>query len=198
MGRPKIIRDEDLLAVARGLFVEKGIGASTREIAKRAGISEAAIYRRFPTKADLFFAAMAPPTLHIDRLLDGRTGDSRDTCDRLEEIMLGMTDYFRELVPILVPLISHPSFDFEQFARRHSESPIVRLRGGLVGYLEEQEKLGNVASGDVDPAVLTLVAAANSIALFEKLGVHGGEFEEEIIRAMVRSLWRGLAPRRKE
>jgi hypothetical protein len=31
----------------------------------------------------------------------------------------------------------------------------------------------------------------------ERLGVHGGEYDEAVIRAMVRSLWTGLAPRRE-
>ncbi|EKE96356.1 helix-turn-helix transcriptional regulator [Tolypothrix sp. LEGE 11397] len=34
------------------------MNASTRDIAKKAGISEAVIYQRFGTKEDLFFAAM--------------------------------------------------------------------------------------------------------------------------------------------
>jgi AcrR family transcriptional regulator len=49
MGRRKLVEDDELLAVARGVFVEKGIAASTREIARRAGISEAVIYQRHPT-----------------------------------------------------------------------------------------------------------------------------------------------------
>ena len=44
MGRRKLVEDDELLAVAREVFVEKGIAASTREIAHRAGISEAVIY----------------------------------------------------------------------------------------------------------------------------------------------------------
>ena len=30
----------------------------------------------------------------------------------------------------------------------------------------------------------------------ERLGVHGGKFDEAMIRAMVRALWTGLAPRK--
>jgi hypothetical protein len=42
---------------------------------------------------------------------------------------------------------------------------------------------------------LTLFAALHSLAFLERLGVHGGKFDEATIRAMVRSLWTGLAPR---
>jgi Bacterial regulatory proteins, tetR family len=60
MGRRKLIEDHDLLAVARDVFVKRGFAASTREIARRAGISEAIIYQRHATKVHLFFAAMVP------------------------------------------------------------------------------------------------------------------------------------------
>jgi hypothetical protein len=61
MGRHKLSEDDVLLAVAREAFVERRIVASSRDIARRAGISEAVVYQRHPTKAHLFFAAMVPP-----------------------------------------------------------------------------------------------------------------------------------------
>src|ERR1035438_5507653 len=53
MGRNKSISDDDLLAAARRVFVEQGYAASTREIARRAGVSEGLIFQRFQTKEDL-------------------------------------------------------------------------------------------------------------------------------------------------
>jgi hypothetical protein len=44
---------------------------------------------------------------------------------------------------------------------------------------------------------LTLFAALHSLAFLERLGVHGGPFDDAVIRAMVRSLWTGLAARRE-
>ena len=193
MGRPKLIQDDELLAVAREVFVEKGIVASTREIARRAGISEAVIYQRHPTKEDLFFAAMVPPALDVETLLAARANDP-GVLEHLQEIALGMLEYFRELMPILLTLMTHPSFDFEKFVQRQPDSPLNRMRMGLMEYLEAQRELGNVAAENVGPAALTLLAALHSLALFERLGVHGGAFNEAIVRAMVRSLWTGLAP----
>ena len=194
MGRPKLIQDDELLAVAREVFIEKGIAVSTREIARRAGISESVIYQRHGTKADLFFAAMVPPALNVEDLLAAKAND-QGVREHLEEIALGMMEYFRELVPILLPLVTHPSFDFEKFAQRHPDSPMNRMRQGLMEYLEAQRELGNIAAENVGPGALTLFAALHSFALFERLGVHGGEFDEAIVRAMVRALWTGLAPR---
>ena len=47
---------------ARTLFASKGYaGTSTREIAEQAGVYEPMVYRRFPTKAKLFEAAILEP-----------------------------------------------------------------------------------------------------------------------------------------
>ncbi|MEU9096527.1 helix-turn-helix domain-containing protein [Streptomyces sp. NPDC048361] len=47
-------RNRDLLVVAaRELFAEQGINVPLDEIAKRAGVGNATLYRRFPTRGDL-------------------------------------------------------------------------------------------------------------------------------------------------
>ena len=51
-------RREELVNASIGVFAEKGYHAApTAEIAKRAGISQAYLFRLFPTKEDLFVAA---------------------------------------------------------------------------------------------------------------------------------------------
>jgi AcrR family transcriptional regulator len=47
-----------ILAAAAEVFAERGLDASTAEIAKRAGVGEATLYRRFPTKDDLIVAIL--------------------------------------------------------------------------------------------------------------------------------------------
>jgi AcrR family transcriptional regulator len=58
MPRPLKITNEAILVAARQVFLEQGMGASTLAIAQKAGISEAAIFKRFATKQALFLAAM--------------------------------------------------------------------------------------------------------------------------------------------
>jgi hypothetical protein len=50
-------------------------------------------------------------------------------------------------------------------------------------------------AANVGPAALTLFAALHSLACLERLGVHGGTCNDAVLRAMVRALWTGLAPR---
>src|SRR5688500_3621147 len=57
-GRPPVISRERLLEIAREVFLELGIRATTLEVARRAGVAEGTIFLRFKTKADLFREAM--------------------------------------------------------------------------------------------------------------------------------------------
>jgi AcrR family transcriptional regulator len=48
-----------ILDAAAAVFAERGLDASTAEIARRAGVGEATLFRRFPTKDDLVVAILA-------------------------------------------------------------------------------------------------------------------------------------------
>src|ERR1700743_3772409 len=48
-----------IVAAATEVFAERGLEASTAEIASRAGVGEATLFRRFPTKDDLVTAIVA-------------------------------------------------------------------------------------------------------------------------------------------
>ena len=58
MARPTSIKDETIVAAAREVFLERGIQATTAEVAERAGVSEGSVFKRFKTKSELFRAAM--------------------------------------------------------------------------------------------------------------------------------------------
>ena len=61
-------RREIIVDAARGVFVEKGFaGARLRDIAGRAGITEAYLYRYFTSKTELYHAAIHEP---VERSLD--------------------------------------------------------------------------------------------------------------------------------
>lgn len=190
MGRKKTISDAGLLDAARRLFVEQGFGASTKKIAREAGVSEGVIFQRFTTKEDLFFAAMIPPT--ADFLILHHPGSKGRAL--LEKITLSLIDYFRSTLPVLIPLMSPPAFRFEEFARRHPDSPMVTLRRRLVEFFVEEQRAGRISAVHPGAAALLVWSMAQTIAFFERLGAHDGRFDRQIIRAAVQCLWKGLAP----
>ncbi|MBZ5727541.1 MAG: TetR/AcrR family transcriptional regulator [Acidobacteriia bacterium] len=194
MGRTRTITDAELLEVAREVFVTAGFGASTKEIARRAGISEGVIYQRFATKDELFFAAMIPPPADLSQIFRQARLKGRAL---VEQLTLAMIEYSRASLPVLLPLMLHPRFQFEEFARRHPESPLFFLRRELMQVLLREREAGRI--GDVDPggAALLVWSTAQTIAFFERLGAHDGKFDPEIIRRTVQCLWDGLKPPRQ-
>jgi AcrR family transcriptional regulator len=49
---------ERILGAARAIFAERGLDASVADVAARAGVGTATIFRRFPTKDDLLAAVL--------------------------------------------------------------------------------------------------------------------------------------------
>ncbi|MBP2324640.1 AcrR family transcriptional regulator [Kibdelosporangium banguiense] len=54
-----------ILAAAEDVFTEHGAGASTEEVARRAGVAIGTVFRHFPTKNDLLAAMMKDLIAHI-------------------------------------------------------------------------------------------------------------------------------------
>jgi AcrR family transcriptional regulator len=192
VGRRKLIEDADLLARVREIVVREGTAVSSHKIAKEIGISSAVLFQRFGSKQGLLFAAMVPPPPDLQALW-GEGEHPGDICAQLEQLALGLLVYFREVVPVMLPLAS-PAFDFEAFRRDHPGSPLVSLMAQLVTVWEEKRQRGEIECPDAGLVVLQLMASTYGLALFERLGAHGGAFEPEMVRGLARLLWRGIAP----
>lgn len=191
MGRKKTITDTDLLACARDVFVQQGFGASTKEIARRAGVSEGVIYQRFATKDELFFAAMIPPPADLTRMFRDSSLHGRKLVEKLTH---SLVEFSREALPVMLPLMQHPGFRLEDLAQRHPDSPIFVLRRDIGPFLERERQAGRLGPIDMRGASLLIWCLAQSIAFFERLGAHGGRFDPAIIQATIDCLWKGLAP----
>src|SRR3954470_8049282 len=99
MARPVSIKDETIIAAARAVFLERGIQATTAEVAQRAGVSEGSVFKRFKSKVDLFRAAMSDrltePAWPRELLATVGKGDVREN---LNVAGLQIVTFFRELM----------------------------------------------------------------------------------------------------
>ncbi len=91
--------------------------------------------------------------------------------------------------------MSHPSFEFEDFATKHPDSPMVTLRRDIGHFMVQQIQSGRM--GPVHPGAASLIAwsTAHTIAFFEHLGAHGGKFDDSMIQATLQCAWKCLALR---
>ncbi len=194
MGRNKQVSDEALLEAAREVFVEQGFGASTREIARRAGISEAILFRRYKTKPDLFVAAMVPPPVELRGERAGRSV-ARD----LEAMALEILGYFRQAMPVFLQLVTHPSFSLAEFTERENRIPLHSLGDAVRACLERHRSQGRIwaDAGRIEAATLTLVATLHSLALFERMRVHDGAFPDQAVKNVVKLILAGLNSEKK-
>ena len=128
MPRPPKITNEAILAAARQVFLAQGEGGSTLEIAEKAGISEASIFKRFSTKQALFLAAIGiSETPQYVKLLSSQT-PTAEIRSELTEICTQMVEFYQEVMPrvmmmmaqtksSLPPLVPPPLRDSQLFAR---------------------------------------------------------------------------------
>jgi AcrR family transcriptional regulator len=196
MGRPRIIEDKDLLAAARAVFIRDGAAGSTREIADRAGISESALFKRYATKAGLFLAAMAPPSIAAGAIVAKAEAIS-DPRKALRVLGDSLLDFFRELIPVMLPLIQNPLIGPETVRHHFGESAAERIVQEVADYVQRLRRAGKIApAADPGAVAALLVAATHSIAQFEIMGMHGGTIPEDGVHAVIDAIWVGMRPDR--
>jgi AcrR family transcriptional regulator len=193
MGRPPLITNAALLDTARRVFSRDGLGASVKDIAAELGISEAAIFKRYPTKSDLVIAAMVPPVPDLSVIL-APLEDSEDVRGSLSQVMRNLMDYMRETLPVVLPLISQTDIGLENLMRQSNEPAAFTVTNALAERLETLARAGLVARNSARPAAGLMIATAHSLVLFEIMGLHGGAIPQHGIEAMLDTLWFGLPP----
>ncbi len=112
MARTPKITNEEILAAARQVFLEQGFGASTLEIAQKAGISEASIFKRFTTKQALFLAAMGitetpkwVKTLSSDMPTAAIKSELTDICEQ-------MFAFYQEVLPRVMMMMTQGNLPY--------------------------------------------------------------------------------------
>lgn len=192
MTRSKTVTDAEILAAARSLFLEVGVKASTRKIAKAAGISEGVIFQRFKTKEDLFFAAMVPPEARLDKIFRIPPGEGQ-VPENLKFMSLQIVDYFREVMPTFITLIGHPAFNMETFLQRHT-LPRIQISNRLTEYLKAEAEISRIRRSQVEIATAILLSYLHHLALSETIDSSQHEKGMETITDAIEALWQGLAP----
>src|SRR4051794_38182211 len=115
--RADAARNRDaIVAAARTVFAEQGLGAPLDEIARRAGVGNATLYRRFPTRDELVQSALREPMTEYVAAAEEALADSdpwagfRDYLLRL--FQLQARD--RGLADLLVTTIRTPDGELEE------------------------------------------------------------------------------------
>lgn len=207
MARPRSVSDEQIVEAARAVFLERGVGATTAEIARRAGVAEGTLFTRYATKADLFEAAVGLRDVAPwrDELPDRvGTGEVRG---HLEHVARRVLEDAARVVPRLTLMLSQGHAPDHNPLLRRIGDPLRRDLGALAAYLRAEMGLGRVRPQDADVAALALLGALTQHVHRELLS--GAEGEESapctsphfipadparFVSALLDLLWPGLAP----
>jgi AcrR family transcriptional regulator len=84
---------ERIISAAAEVFAERGLDASTAEVAHRAGVGEATLFRRFPCKDDLIDAIVETRMQEFAALADAAAEDP-DPAEALERFMEAVIEGF--------------------------------------------------------------------------------------------------------
>jgi AcrR family transcriptional regulator len=193
MGRAKTIDDEKILRLARRVFREGGHAASTRDIARAAGISQGVLFQRFGSKEALFLRAMTPEQPDLDELLGPYPPRSART--DLKQIAERLVEYLSTLAPTLLHVLANPALDHRQLRTWHEQLPFSPLLAALSARFERLKEDGFI--GPVDPAASAklLLAGAHAAALLPILDhTEHHNARPPSVESLVNVLWRGLAP----
>src|SRR5262245_33775114 len=153
-GRPITLSETALLDAARQVFLERGLDATTAEIAERAQISESVIFHRYKTREGLAVAVFErqltmPPAFEKLAALVGRG----DIAEHMYEVGQGLIDLMKTVLPLMMMAFSTPT-KMPQFHRRVCTPHPIKLRmiRLLSGYFEAEIRLGRLRA--VDPEIL--------------------------------------------
>ena len=162
MGRAKPL----LLDAAREVFATRGFrGARTKEIADKAGVSEALLYRHFGSKAGLFEEAILEPvnSFVAEFVERWRTewDQTRPFHETVGAFMEGMYDLMREHRSAVLALLAAQAFE-DEMGGSSDHRP-------LFGMLADLEEIASVESKSrhfiPEPALTTRVAVTLAVAM---------------------------------
>ncbi|WP_157360622.1 TetR/AcrR family transcriptional regulator [Amycolatopsis thermoflava] len=158
------IRERILDAAAQVMHARGLARTTTREIAIAAGCSEAALYKSFRSKTDLFLAVLNERSPASPASLLARVGGSarRKSVQRtLEDVTRAALEFYEHNFPIAASLFSDP-----QLLAAHHESLVRRGAGpehlstALTDFLAAQQELGAVRIGVAPEAATALLLGA--------------------------------------
>jgi AcrR family transcriptional regulator len=187
MARPKTVTDEQMMRAAREVFVEYGPSASVAQIAKRLGVSHAALFSRVGCKEQLMCEALAPGVPEALAAWEGELVEG-DEVEWLVGVLMGLMRFFERVVPNLVVLKAAGLLEVRLPAG--APSPPEALRAALSGWLKRVNEARGWQVASPEAVAQGLLGAMEARCFNGYLG--GAAFAPGEDEAFIRELVRGL------
>lgn len=180
-----------LVDAAAKVFAERGYsGATTKEIARAAGVAEGTIYRHFADKRELFaavFKQRSAADLEAVIRLPSLAG-TRTVRENVLFLVKAIEDVEREVVPLLVaaPVLADAS---------PMSAQAIPSLAPLVAYLEAEQRLGRVRRDlDARAAAFALFAIPFAAVSLGRLAGAASAVGWDEVRGAVETVLDGILP----
>ncbi|WP_327369296.1 TetR/AcrR family transcriptional regulator [Streptomyces sp. NBC_01217] len=190
-----------IIDAAHQLMLTIGLArATTKEIARAAGCSEAALYKHFPSKEELFVAVLRERLPKLDPLLKqliATPGAGERTVEQnLTEIARQAALFYEQSFPIAASLYAEPRLKERHNAamRELGIGPHIPIRG-VDAYLRSEQAAGRLrADADTYAAASLLLGACAQRAFAYEATETGGppqsldEFAASVASALIKGV----------
>jgi AcrR family transcriptional regulator len=171
---------------------------STRAIAAKAKVAEGTLYRHFPDKMSLFFAAALEPSEAVLEWVEGLPAKAgkRTVEENLVDALFQLSSLQERVLPLEIAIQNDP--ELAAHRRTSIGTTGAALAGppeALVAYLEAEQTLGRV-NKLVHPraAAVTLLAALFGVGMMS--AAHASRIQRSDIVEIVKLFVHGAAPRK--
>jgi len=188
-----------ILDAATQLLRDKGLsGTTTREIARAAGLSDAAIYSHFKSRAELLKALIPVSLVDYKGSAEAflkRVGQGT-VKGNLKFLMNLARDYFRDASPKIALILAEPELFNDACGRPISPGTSAKAQTFMADYLRAEQRMGRI-NADADAAAIGTILLATAFYEGFTAGLLGTAFTaarpssaDEIVDALMV----GLAP----
>ena len=158
-----------LLEATLELISEKGyLGATTREIARRAGVSELTLFRKFEKKEKLFEEVLKTQTflpLLRETVIEV---EDLEPAEALETIGIRYLQTLKER-KMFVKIVLSEFNTYPEKVRNVQMQFVREMEGTLQGYLEELQKSGKLRAVSLEAAARTFLRMLFSFFILEEI-----------------------------
>ncbi|AKH84258.1 TetR family transcriptional regulator [Streptomyces sp. CNQ-509] len=188
------------------------VHATTKEIAREAGCSEALLYKHFVNKEDIFLRVLIERLPRLTTLFTELTDDDQDAEDtedadgpgargveeRLTAVARKAADFYEEMLPMVGALLAEPGLltRFAEGLAAVGRKGPYEAGDALTDYLVRERERGRIRA-DADPraAAGMLIGACFQRAFFVAFGGPAAvQPADDFAAALSRTLWAALAP----
>ena len=165
----------EILRAALELFTEKGIHATTtKDIARRAGVSEGALYRHFQSKQELAEDLYLTHLSYFTAQLDRRVLVVPTLRERLNALVESCFHFFDEDRTLFTYLILSEHNELGRTSRK-----VRHIRHLVRDILVDGQRNGEVREGDLEILGACVIGMVIRVAIFRIYGLIGGSLREQ-------------------